>query len=95
MVSAKKREVADENHMSLSKWDEEPCFVCVLKMWSPMQWKNLDCKEYNLKRHSETNHISQLSSLQGQQRKDKINQPKKVLLNTKICLKVQCYGLKL
>ena len=25
------------------------------------------------KRHSETNHISQLSSLQGQQRKDKIN----------------------
>lgn len=28
MVSGKKREVADENHMSLSKWDEEPCFVC-------------------------------------------------------------------
>lgn len=34
MVSAKKREVADENHMSLSKWDEEPTLcVSVLKTW--------------------------------------------------------------
>lgn len=69
--------------------------MCVLKTWSPMQWKNLDFKEYNVKRHSETSHISQLSSLQGQQRKDRINQLKKVLLNTKICLKVQCYSLQL
>lgn len=52
-----------------------------------MQWKISILKNTMFKRHSETSHISQLSSLQGQQRKDKINQPKKVLLNTKICLK--------
>jgi hypothetical protein len=36
-----------------------------------------------MKRHYETTHILQLSSLQGQLRKDKINQLKKISHSTK------------
>jgi hypothetical protein len=71
MPTAKKRKMADENHMFQSKLTKEYffgyvndvaiCLVCNGK---------LSCfKEYSIKRHYGTNHILQLGSLRGKLRK--------------------------
>jgi hypothetical protein len=76
MAAAKKRKVADENRVFRSKWTEEFFFVCVKDVDVCLVCNGkISCfKEYNIKRHYETNHISQFCSLQGQSRKDRIYQ---------------------
>jgi hypothetical protein len=87
MAAAKKRKVTDENRVFQSKWTEDHFFVCVKQVAVCLVCNGkISCfKEYNIKRHHETNH---LSSLQGQSRKDKINQLQKCLTQQQNLFKV-------
>jgi hypothetical protein len=73
--------MADEDLVFQSKWTEEYFFFCVKDVAVCLVFNGkISCfKEYNIKRRYETNHISQLSSLKGQSRKDKVNQLQKCL----------------
>jgi hypothetical protein len=64
MAAVKKRKVTDDNRVFQSKWTEEHFFVCVkdIAVFLVCNWKTSCFKEFNIKGHCETNHISQFSS---------------------------------
>jgi hypothetical protein len=82
MAAAKKRKVADENHVFQSKWTEEYFFVCVKDVAVCLVCNGkISCsKEYNIKRHYET-FCNQVAYKVGQGKTNK--PPSKVSYSTK------------
>jgi len=73
VAAVNKGKVVDKNSTFQSRWIEE-YFLFVLKelLFALFVMKLSALKEYDIKRHFKTKHVSQLSGIQDQLRRDKI-----------------------